>query len=217
MLDHFLFNQVKIVAFVLVFLRILSFFIAWQLFVSVPVMLKILISIVLSIVIFPVVPHKIGENINIVWFVIKELSFGFLIGFISYFFFFAVSIAGKAISYSIGLGNAQIFNPQDFNQGDSSPLEYFLYILAALFFFSVSAHHFVLKAIVDSFTILPISSTYWSLGGMKDLALFLSNVFAIGVKISLPVIATIFLVNTALAAISRAIPQFNTFIYILTN
>ena len=110
-------NQFQIIAFILVLLRCLGFFLSWPLFSgnSVPIPVKILLSLLVSMVCFaiidPVTYPKVLHYQSLIALSVKEMILGYSMGFLTSFIFHTVAIAGEFISMAMGLSAAQIFNP----------------------------------------------------------------------------------------------------------
>lgn len=88
----------------------------------------------------------------------------------------------------------------------------FYHIVAALIFLGLNAHLWLIQAVQQSFQILPFGSilriepSFWLL---VDLV---KQMFVIGLKIALPVTATILLTDIGLGIVIRAVPQINVFV-----
>jgi flagellar biosynthetic protein FliR len=139
----------------------------------------------------------------------KELLIGIMTGFISYMLFSSIYIAGQLIDMRIGFGMVSVFDPMTNAQ---IPITADFYaVLATLLMLVTDSHHLLIKAIVDSFTVLPIGKASFSGSLLKQVVDLFSKVFAIGFKIAAPVTATILITDISLGIISKSIPQLNVF------
>jgi len=84
-------------------------------------------------------------------------------------------------------------------------------IIALLIFLAINAHHWFLRAIVDSFQIVPPFSFQFSGSLMDQLVVLGGNMFIIAIKVGAPVIAALFLTTVAFGVAARAVPQMNIF------
>ena len=219
MLPNFNFNEVEMLAFILVFLRVSTFLVAWPLFsvYNVPAHLKILLAISISMVLFPVI-SKVGLEgkgfeENIAWLAAKEVLTGLCLGFVTRLFFFAVAFGGSLIATSSGLANGSIFNP---TMGtNTTTVEQFYATLATLLFLALNGHHYFLTGLAQSFETIPlsISGTDLALLASKfsDSGLLLQRVSEAGIKISAPVLVSIFIMNVVMGIIGKTVPQINVF------
>jgi len=210
-LQHF--PEGQIIAFALVFLRIIAFVVAWPVFGTqlLPVPVKVLLALVLSVVLFPVVKMqnldliKISDELILISF--REILIGLFLGFLLKFFFFAVSIAGELMGISSGLASAQLFNPAVGSQ--TNVMEQGHLILATLFLLATNGHHLFIQGLAQSFETVPISAVGINYGSFSSLALVIRDAFTIGVKMASPVIVAIFLTNLTMGLLGRAVPQLN--------
>lgn len=216
MLPHFLFNELEILAFALVLIRISAFIVAWPVFsvYSVPNTLKILLAVLIAMILFPVVSRaglgrtELGTQIG--WLACKEVMIGLCLGFITRLFFFAVSIGGNLVATSMGLASGQMFNPA--LGTTSSEIEQFHSTLATLLFLSLNGHHFFLTGLAQSFEALPLSLGGIDIAVFKDSGLILQQVTEAGIKIAAPVMVAIFFMNVAMGIVGRAVPQINVLV-----
>ncbi len=207
------FPEGNIIAFALIFLRIIPFVIVWPIFGSsfVPIPVKLLLSLILSVVLYPVVQKqnvdlmKISETL--VFLSAREIAVGIFLGFLLRFFFFAVSIGGEMIGVSSGLSSAQLFNPALGSQ--TNILEQAQVIIATLFMLSVNGHHLFINGLAQSFEIIPLSDIGLKYQGFVGIGLFARGAFLVGIKMALPVIMSVFVVNLFMGLLGRAVPQMN--------
>ncbi len=212
-------NEVEIMVFGLALLRVSSFLMTWPVFsqISVPNHVKILFAVAITFCVFQVIPRTGLEgqtyDTALFWLALKETLIGLLLGFISRLLFYGVEVGGHLIAVSMGLASATVFSP---STGTSQPvIEKFYVVLLTLLFLGLNAHHTFLSAMVESFTIIPISPS-----GI-DLALFSSEkgggemiqaVTISGLKMAAPVMVVIFFLNVAMGIIGRAVPSINVLV-----
>jgi flagellar biosynthetic protein FliR len=216
MFPNFHLNEANLLIFALILIRVSSFLFTWPVFsvFSVPRPAKILLAVVLTICLFPVIPHSELSteilSLNIIWFVMKELFVGLCLGFFTRLLFFAVSVAGQMISTSMGLSSGQMFNPALGNQ--STATEQFFTTLATLIFLGINGHHYFLTGLAQSFDVIQISSSGASFAFFKNIGDVLQMVCVAGIKISAPVMIAVFFLNIALGIIGRVVPQINVLV-----
>jgi flagellar biosynthetic protein FliR len=88
----------------------------------------------------------------------------------------------------------------------------FQFILALLIFLAIDGHHLLINAVVQSFAIVPLGHVAISGATAEIMTRICVDIFAIAVKLSAPVIVTLFLTDVALGIIARTVPQMNVFI-----
>jgi len=209
-------NQIEIIAFALILIRVTAFLVSWPVFsaFSVPQHTKILLGVALTVLLFPLIPRDgiSAEALsdNLIWLVIREVFIGLCLGFLTRLFFFAVAMGGNFVATSMGLANAQIFNPT--MNAESTTVETFFTTIATLLFLTLNGHHIFLTGLVDSFTAIPLSPASLNLLVFKESGHWLQIIMVAGVKISAPVMASIFFMNVVMGIVGRAIPQINVFV-----
>lgn len=199
----------------LIFIRIISAFSAAPIYnhQAIPVPVKVFIASVISYIIFSAISQtKILVEINFIWIavnVIKEIITGLIIGFTINLIFYAVSFAGSLIGFDIGLSMSQILNPVD-GMG-SNVIEETIYLLAILIFFAIDGHHHLIRALVYSFTLVPLGTYALNKTVYDSIIMMTASVFVIAVKIASPILVSYFLINIGEGILSRIIPQMQVF------
>jgi flagellar biosynthetic protein FliR len=213
MLAEELTNQVYY--FVLILARVLGFLVVAPIFgsKSLPNRLKIGLAVFITIIILPITSFsaiKAPEGLLIISFqLIIELFIGFIIGFIMLLNFMALQLAGQFIDTRIGFAMASVIDPQN---GMQAPLVgQFKNILATLFFLVINGHHYLLKALTDSFTIVGVTKFHGSSELVWALFRIVGDLFPLGFRLALPVIAILFIVDVAFGLVARVVPQINVF------
>jgi flagellar biosynthetic protein FliR len=216
MFDIYQWSEPKIIIFILVFIRCVSFMLSYPVFSSpqIPMHVKILLPLMLAFIIFPVIWLNKHPQVTfqdaILWMAIKESLIGLLLGSVVRMIFFAVNIAGQIISASLGLSAAQVFNPT--LGGQSTVLEQFQFTIGTIIFLSINGHHFLLSGIVESFTLIPLNFDGFNLLGVKSAAYLGQEILTIGLKMAAPVMISIFLIQVGMGIIGRAVPQINVLV-----
>lgn len=206
----------QILAFGLVFLRTLSFFIALPIFgvAHVPSPAKILFSLMLAVLLFPTLSFTGPENIRfeeqILFFGIKEILVGLFLGYFLRVLMMSFIVAGDMIGMSAGLASAQMFNP--LSGGSSNVIEQFYLALATLIFLALNGHHIFLLGFAKSLELIPVTSLSLNAVAFNQVTEVCAEVFMMGIKMAAPVIVSVFLANVVLGVLGRAVPQINIFV-----
>jgi len=181
--------------------------------VSVPVQVKAGFGVFMAMVLYPVVaaqrPVVDLALAGLVLLAVQEVLTGLLIGFSMGLVFSGARAAGELIGFDLGLSIATAFDPET---GVNNVVGGFLYLVMVLVFMLVNGHHHVLQAMLLSYEAVPISG-FTVNGAMAQQLVALSGVvFIIALKCAAPVIVASFLINVALAILSRVAPQVQVFI-----
>jgi flagellar biosynthesis protein FliR len=180
---------------------------------SVPVQVKVALGLFVSYVMYPVVAaqqHTVPlELAGITVVAVKEIFLGLLVGFVIGLIFSGVRLAGELIAFDMGISMANVFDPES-NQSNPVVGE-FLYIVMLLVFLTLNGHHFIFQSLHFLFNSVPLGGLTIT-APLADWMIKLTGiVFILGVKMAAPVIVASFLMNVALAVLSRVVPQMNIF------
>ncbi|MER2009545.1 MAG: flagellar biosynthetic protein FliR [Psychrobacillus sp.] len=200
----------------LIIARVSAFMITLPLFShrTIPATHKIAFAVILSWMMYytmDVSPFDInGEYILLI---IKEVMVGLFVGLLAYIILSAIQIAGGFIDFQMGFAIANVIDPQT---GAQSPLiGQFLNIIALLLLLALNGHHLLLDGIFYSYQFIPMETT-WLAFGQENYVEFImktfAGVFAVAFQMSIPIVATLFLVDIALGITARTVPQLNIFV-----
>jgi flagellar biosynthetic protein FliR len=204
--------------FLLIFCRITAFFVVAPVFShrTVPAQFKIGLGFVVSVLVFLVYGMKqtVVPDAEYILFVIREVLVGLLLGFTAAMFFAAVQTAGAFIDLQMGFAMANVFDPAT---GANSPIMgQFKYIVLTLVFLSMNGHHFLLRALLDSYQWVPLSNRLFQeiyAGGVSGfLVRTFTETFMIALQIAAPLIVAMFLTDVGLGFLARTAPQYNVFV-----
>ncbi|MEN1966860.1 flagellar biosynthetic protein FliR [Lentibacillus sp. N15] len=205
----------SIPAFLLVFVRVVSFFVVLPLFSyrTIPQTFKIGFSFFLALVMVNTVDAgNIPLDDTYFLLLMKEALVGLFVGLIAYIILAAVQIAGGFIDFQMGFAIANVIDPQT---GAQSPLtgQYF-YMFALLFLLSVNGHYLLIDGIYYSYQLIPLDHFIpFRDGSIADFLIDTFNqMFVIAFQMAVPIVGCLFLVDVALGIIARTVPQLNVFV-----
>jgi flagellar biosynthetic protein FliR len=95
------------------------------------------------------------------------------------------------------------------NQG--AVLERFYSAIGALLFFQTDAHHLVIQALAQLFTVVPLGTFSLARINPELLAQIASGAFVVAVELVFPVMVALLLTDVALGVLARVAPQFGIF------
>jgi flagellar biosynthetic protein FliR len=140
--------------------------------------------------------------------VVTEIAIGLAIGFFLQLVFAAVQLAGESIGLQMGLSFAAFVDPQ--NSTPAPIVGSFLNLVLVLVFLAANGHLMLLGALADTFARWPVGVS----PGWTDVATIIGQgafMFETGLRIALPVIGVLLMVNLALGVLARTAPQLNLF------
>lgn len=179
---------------------------------NVPMIFRIGLSFFLSLVVAPFVSVAAFDysTLQFVFILLKEVLIGYAIGYIIYLFFSAYYIAGQIMDMQVGFGMVNVFDPLSNIQVPI--LGNLFYIMTILFFFIFNGHHKLIEALVYSFQSIPTGTWIGQANALGLIVNTFANIFAIGFKIGLPIIAALFITDIILGILARTVPQMNVFV-----
>jgi flagellar biosynthesis protein FliR len=175
-----------------------------------PARVRVAILVVLTMVLSPLAPTQIDMfSATGVATMVSQILIGASIGFVLQLIFQAVSYGGILIGQAMGLGFAEMVSPMT---NTSSPvLGQFYLVMVSLLFLAMDGHLKVISLLAESFRSIPPGAT-----GLDTNALFAvvaagGDLFAGALRVALPAMTALLLVNIGFAATSRASPSMNLF------
>lgn len=153
--------------------------------------------------------HLSDKPLTVALAIVSEACIGACMGMTVRLIIASAEIAADFVSPQLGIGVAQLFDPH--MHASETAIGALFRNLAVLVMTLVGLHRQVLAALLGSFTVLPpgvILNPGHAAGAM--LALTTTSIEA-GVRIALPTVAVLFMVQVALAFIARAAPALQIF------
>lgn len=182
---------------------------------EVPLSVRAGLSFFVSLAIFPAIPAQsiaLPESPAALFsLALRELYVGIVMGFTGTFAFVGLRMAGAWIDQEIGFSMIQLFNP--IAGEEETAMGNFLQIVFGLLMVVSGNYVMWLQAIGESFRAIPIGAAEFNPGGLMSQFTYLSTLaFIFGLKVSAPVIVTLFLTSVALAIVARIMPQVNAWL-----
>lgn len=205
----------EIFLFALVLCRIAGMFAALPVFGGrrLPTRIKITAVLAITMVCLPILPvtaPPVPDNaIAMGFLVLREVMIGLTLAFITQIIFAAVELSGQIIGLQMGFSIASVIDPTMGNQ--MQIMSVMQSLLATLIFFSLNIHHSFIRAIVDSFSVIPLGGWKMSEQLIHFLVKITSDVFILGVRLAAPVMVALLLTSVVLGIMARAFPQMNVF------
>lgn len=208
------FTQQNLENFLIILVRITSFIFISPFFghKNVPMRFKLGFGVFLSFILYNVMPIEnlaYDTTIDYALLVIKESIAGLLIGFAAFICNTIILFAGNIIDMEIGMSMAQIFDPVT-NSQVSMTGNFYYYMVFVLLIVS-NMHLFLLNAIVDSYSLIPIGGANMGDTLYNTVLGFITNYFIIGFRITLPIFVASLILNCVLGILVKVVPQLNMF------
>lgn len=142
--------------------------------------------------------------------VMKEALTGFLIGWGAQICTTVTSLAGSVADMEIGISMVSLMDPTTRQQATFTGV-FYQYIFT-LFFMITGLYQYLLRALVDSFTLIPVNGAVFRTEALTESVItFMGNYLAMGFRIILPIFCTMILLNCILGILAKVSPQLNMF------
>jgi flagellar biosynthetic protein FliR len=116
-------------------------------------------------------------------------------------------LAGALSGTQVGLSMGAVVNPQS---GVRNNMLAVLYAnLTLLTFFGLNGHHALIRTLATSYDTMPIGIGHIDASIVKSVTELLGLVFIIGVRLAMPIIVVLLVVELAMGLISRVAPMLN--------
>ena len=201
--------------YLLILVRIASFIFVAPFFgdSGVPRQVKIGISAFVTFFMYSIIDRPDYSYESVIGYavlVLMEGITGLLIGFSAYICNSIILFAGNIIDMDIGLSMATEFNPTTNTEVTISGN--FYYYLIMLMLLISDMHTYILRAVCDSFSIVPIGKVIFDWTHLfNTFTKYMGDLFVIGFRIFLPFFACIMILNCVLGIMAKVAPQMNMF------
>ena len=180
---------------------------------SVPTRIKAATVFAMALVFFPLVRAKLpqlpADPVSLGLLVVRETLVGLSLGLLAQVIFSAVEFCGQIIGTQMGFTASTLFDPTMGAQ--VSTMSVLQNLIATLLFMTLGLHHVFIRAIVESYGIVPVGG--WQMSGelFRFVVAATTGVFILAIKLAAPVMASILAATMALGVMARAFPQMNIF------
>ena len=212
-MDLFHFNPDTVFSFLLTFMRlsVVVFMLPFYGATLIPNVVKASFCLVLAMALWPRLafagtalpasPWTIGIMF------LGEALLGLLLDILVRLLFSAAQSAGSIMGFSMGFSLMNSIDPM--TGASESGLGHLMSQVATMLFLCLNGHLFLLSAMAQSFEMVPPGGLLVNAAVGEHLIAFTGQMFVMAIKIAAPILASIFLVDLALALVARAAPQMN--------
>jgi len=173
----------------------------------IPPRIKVVLVIGITAVLYPVYSPHLHVTTVSQWplLVASETVVGIAIGVATNAVFEAAQMAGQVLSVQMGYSLVNILDP--LTQVDSTVVSFFHQSLAMLIFLGLDVHHWILRAVANSFDYLPPGSATLNPIFMQALLREGAIVLGLGIQIAAPVLSATLFADVVLGLMGKASPQ----------
>ena len=181
---------------------------------SIPIFFKIGLAFATSMALFSILdfepPPASGAMLPFGIGVIGEIMIGIIIGISVRLIFAGIQLAGQLAGYQMGMAIANVMDPSSSEQFPI--LAQFNQLFALLLLLVTNAHHVFLRALAESYRLVPPFGFHFSNSVMQQVVDLGGNMFVIAIQVGAPIIAALLLTSVAFGLVARTVPQMNVFI-----
>lgn len=207
-------NAAWLTSVVLLSLRLSAVFLMTPLLgaAAVPVTIRVLLVLALAAVLSLGLPGgelsvALGGDVALVEAAVTELALGATLGLGILVAFAAFSMAGELLGIQIGFGLGQAIDPAS---SEAVPVLASAYAqVGVVAFFSLEGHHALLRGIAYSLDRFPLGRPWPIDRGAGPVLEQVGSLLSLGFALAAPVVVALLLVEIALGAIARNLPQVN--------
>lgn len=205
----------EVIFFMLVLSRVAGIFAALPVFGGrrLPTRIKVVTVVMITLVCFPILsvsmPQVPSDALSLALLALGELMVGLTLAFITQIIFAAVEFSGQIIGMQMGLTISSIIDPTKGTQ--TQIMSVIQTLFATLMFLALNIHHLFIRAIIDSFKVIPLGGWHLNAELVSFLVQRTADIFIIGIRLAAPVMVALLLTSVALGIMARAFPQMNVF------
>lgn len=178
---------------------------------NLPVAVKAALCLVLSLALWPKLSFPgvlLPANVwSISLMLLGELLMGLLLDILVQFLFAAVQSAGAIMGFSMGFSLMNSIDP--LTGASESGIAHLMSQVVTMLFLCLNGHLILIGTLAQSFQLVPPGGLLINAELGRHLVAFSGQMFVMALKIAAPVMASVFLVDLALALVARAAPQWN--------
>ncbi len=212
-MDIFNFNTLEFMSLLLTFFRISIVVFMLPIFGgdSVPVQVKACMAIVITLALWPAVSldghYFPAHPFGLVVLILGEVFIGLTLSLMVQFVFAGIQTGGQVLGFQMGFTMISIADP--LSGGQIGITSHYLYMVAVLIFLVCNGHLVMLMALGKSFALIPPGHIFMSSELSERIFSLSGSMFILALHIAAPVMASLFMVELALAFMGRAAPQMN--------
>lgn len=179
---------------------------------SIPRAAKVVLVVMFAAAIYPALPvtWHVTPDVSLVTLgqlMFTETLIGASIGFMVTIPIVAMQLAGSIMGLQMGLGLAQVFNPE--MGGNSGVIDQLMFYLAVAIFVSIGGLDLMFLALVRTFEHIPLGHMTLMATPVDVLTGLMHSAYELALRVAAPVLSIMFLETLASGVLMKTIPQIN--------
>lgn len=150
----------------------------------------------------PAAPDDVGQAARLM---VIEVLVGLWLGGLARLVTMAMAVAGQAVALLLGLAQALVPDPDLGGQGTATARLFSL--AAAVLVLSGGLYAIPLRALVESYTLLPVGEPFPAGAGAEAMAGAAADSLALSLRLAAPFVLAAVVINVALGLLTRIAPQ----------
>jgi flagellar biosynthetic protein FliR len=166
--------------------------------------IRIVLGLAMTLALFPVWPvlaNTVPSVGQLTGWAFAEAGFGLSAGLAVAFLTEGFQVAAQVLGLQAGYGYATTIDPN--SQADSGVLQVVTMLITGLLFFTLGIDRELIRILAASFKAFPAGSWTPTAVGADSIVRLGSAMFTIGLRLAMPVIALLLLIDLALALVGR--------------
>ncbi len=183
---------------------------------NIPAMFRTGLALVLTLIIYQT-ERAAGTTVPDVYspvtfgvMLLLEYGLGYLLGFVLQLFDFVMTHAGSVIDFQMGFSMAMVYDPQNGIQVALTGQVLEIYFI--LLFFAVDGHLALIRILLTSSEVVPYGAVVIGQLQANAAVTLFTECVVLAMQLAFPLIAIEFLVEIAIALLTKVIPQINLFV-----
>ena len=179
-------------------------------FKAAPVTIRAVLAMAITFSLLPVwpsPPNTLPSFAELAALAFSEAGFGLAVGLAVAFLIEGFQIGAQVLGVQAGYGFASTVDPN--SQADSGVLQVLMSMMSGLLLFSTGLDREIIRVLVASFEKFPAGQWTPSFAKLEGIVNLGGGMFTLGLRLALPVMAMLLLIELALALLGRMQQQLN--------
>ncbi len=179
---------------------------------NIPSQVRAGLVLLLTLLIAPVLqaPEVTRDSVDMLFALFRELSLGFICGFVYQIFFYLLLFIGDWMDTEFGMAMAKVFDPATSIQ--LSLTGNLLTILFALYIFSTDSHLVMIQIFALSFKIVPLGAVNLSPEAFQFVLQLFIDTFSLVLRLLIPFTVVEFSLQVVMGIMMKLVPQIHVFV-----
>jgi flagellar biosynthesis protein FliR len=169
---------------------------------------RVVLAVAIALALYPVwpaLPNAAPSLGQLTGWVFSEAGFGLAAGLAVAFLTETFQVAAQVAGFQAGYGFASTIDPN--SEADSSVIQVMASLFTGVLFFATDLHHQLIRVLAASFEKFPAGSWAPAAGSLDGILSLGGSMLSTGLRLGLPVVAVLMLIDFALALVGRVQQQ----------